>query len=88
MAVRLAIGASGRRLLRQILTESVLLSACATALTLPLGWWIARRLATVLWRASDVPPLDFAPDIRLMAIIAGSALLSGVVLGCSSRPGS
>ena len=81
MAVRLAIGASGRRLLRQILTESVLLSVCATALALPLGWWIARRLATVLWRASDVPPIDFAPDIRLTAIIAGSALLSGVVLG-------
>jgi predicted permease len=82
-AVRRALGASRGRLVRQILTESALLTCCAGALGLLLGLWIgtgAPRLLDVdlLSRAAQ---LDVRLDERLLAFAAVLCLLAIVIVG-------
>jgi predicted permease len=91
IGIRLAIGAGRRRILRQLLTESVLLSLLGGAL----GWVLA-YLGTGLVAAS-VPPLPWpvnlqvAPDGYALKWMLGLSLLTGVIFGLApallaSRP--
>ncbi len=91
MGVRLAIGASRFRLVRQLLTESLLLAVLGGTL----GWVLA-RWGTGLVRASTPPApfpivLDVAPDLTVLGWTAVVSLLAGVVFGlvpavAASRP--
>jgi predicted permease len=51
MALRLALGASRLRLVRQLISESLVLAVGAALLALPLAWWSLRLIAAsfVLW---------------------------------------
>ncbi len=82
IAVRLALGASRVRLIRQLLTESVLLSAIAGALGLFAAYWGARALGvwmttsaglTVTWTVS--------PDVKVLAFTAAISVLTGILFG-------
>ena len=53
LSVRMALGASGWRLLRQLLTESLLLAAMGALAAIPVASWLGRSL---LWL---LPPLGF-----------------------------
>jgi putative ABC transport system permease protein len=80
IAVRLAIGASRRRIVRQLLTESVLLSIIAGALGLFLAFGVTRLVVTQL---PDYLPQGSGITVNgwVLAYSIGVALVSGVLFG-------
>ena len=82
LAVRLAVGASAGRLLRQLLTESVLLSLVGGLLGVALAWAMARGV-TALLPPRDVLPVavELALDRRVLAFAFGLSVLTGIVFG-------
>ncbi|HEY7497472.1 MAG TPA: ABC transporter permease [Vicinamibacterales bacterium] len=79
IAVRLAIGAGRARLVRQLLTESLLLSALGGAAGLVYLGWTARVLATVL-PVGDLP-FDPRQDMRTLAFAAAASIVTGLLFG-------
>jgi putative ABC transport system permease protein len=80
IAVRMAIGASRGRLLRQLLTESLLTSLCGAGLGAMLAWLATPRLLAL---APNLIPLGNTVEIdgRVLAFTAAIALLAGVAFG-------
>lgn len=83
MTVRLAVGARRARLLRQLLTEGLLLSAAAAACGLAVAYW-CRDLLKVMF-APPAPGvvinLPAEMDWRVLALSAGVALAATVLFG-------
>ena len=92
IAVRLSIGATRGRLVRQLLMESVLLSAIGGAAGLALAWAMVAALRAAPPPAGALPiVIDFAIDGRVLAFTAALSLVTGVVFGLvpalrASRP--
>jgi predicted permease len=81
IAIRLSVGAGRWRLIRQLLTESVLL-ACAGAIGgFVLAWWAARGLSRLNLPLPIPITFDFTPDLRVMAFTACLAVLTGLLFG-------
>ena len=80
IALRLAVGAGRTRIVRQLLTESLVLSAVGGALGLALGFVGVRLL---LWLGpSDLPRLDdVGIDSGVLLFAVGSTLLTGLLVG-------
>jgi predicted permease len=79
--VRLALGASRVRLMRQLLTESAVLSLAAAMVALFLMNAAAGLLARVTVDGKSLGSLALGPDLRTVAFIALLALGSAVVFG-------
>ena len=81
MAVRIALGASRGRLVRQLLTESVVLFLGGAVGGLVIAFWATRLFARIQLPA-DVPLVaDLSPDYRVLAFALGIALITGVIFG-------
>ncbi|PYQ50703.1 MAG: hypothetical protein DMF78_14995, partial [Acidobacteria bacterium] len=80
IALRIAIGASRPRILGQLLTESVLLAACGSALALALAWTSVGTLNS-LSRAVLPRTEDVRVDGAVLAYTALVAVLTGLVFG-------
>jgi putative ABC transport system permease protein len=81
MAIRAALGAGRLRLIRQLLTESVLLALGGGIGGLVLGLWGSSLLASLRTQV-DIPlSIDFGMDWRVFAYSFVAALLTGIVVG-------
>ncbi len=81
IAVRLSLGAGRIRLLRQLLTESLVLTGIAALVSLA----VAERAPAILWN-SLVPtraPFDLKPDWRVLLYGLAIAMVAGVIAGLS-----
>jgi putative ABC transport system permease protein len=80
MAMRAALGAGRQRLLRQMLTESVLLAAIGSALGIAAAWWVLGLLVRV--SPPDLPRLDqVGIDITVLLFVTAIAVLAGIGFG-------
>jgi predicted permease len=78
MAVRLAIGASRRRIVRQLLAESLLIATAGAAAGLLIAQWFSRSLVAFLSSGSNPLFVDLSLDWRTFAFtaaLAGAACL-------------
>jgi putative ABC transport system permease protein len=80
MAMRVALGASRRRVLRQMLTESLLLSVAAGVLGLLLTFGTVKGLVRLC--PSDTPRLqETSVDLTVLGFTLGVAVLTGLLFG-------
>jgi predicted permease len=82
MALRLALGAGRARIVRQLLTESLILSLTGGLLGVLFAWWGAHAILSFV--SSNQPrPLTFAADIdvRMLGFTLGISVFTGILFG-------
>jgi putative ABC transport system permease protein len=79
-AIRTALGASGSRLLRQMLTESMLFAAFGAIVGVGVAWLGVRGLIAIA--PEDVPRLDqVGVDVRVVLFTAAITIATGLLFG-------
>ncbi len=81
LGVRLALGAGRGRIVRQLLTESLLVAALGGLAGIALAFWTTDLLLALVRRGFDGVALDPARDARVFLFAAAATLLTGVLFG-------
>jgi len=82
MAIRTALGAARTRIVRQLMTESILLAALGGGIGLLVGIWTSRLLSSIRIEVATIPlRFDFSFDWRVFVFGLSAALVTGVVVG-------
>jgi putative ABC transport system permease protein len=80
MSARIALGATRMRIVRQLLTESLLLSTCGAAIGATLAWWGTK--AIVALAPPEIPGiLTASVDWRVLGVTLALATVTGVLFG-------
>ena len=82
LAVRQALGAGRARIVRQLVTESLLLATCGGALGILVAVWGVHALTRLMSIGLDRPfPFVIAPDWRVLAFTSGVTFATGILCG-------
>jgi predicted permease len=81
IAMRLAIGATRARVVRQLLTESLLLAAMGGALGMVCAEWGSAALLRIASAAGADVSLDVRPDVRTLLFTGAVSLAAGLLFG-------
>ena len=80
-AVQVALGASRSRLIRSVLTESILLACFGGAAGLALAHWGTRAILLVAFRGSNFVPISPSPSLAILGFAFVLSLLTGIIFG-------
>ncbi|MHB8654552.1 MAG: ABC transporter permease [Terriglobia bacterium] len=81
IAVRMAIGAGRARLIRQMLTESLLVAFLGGTLGVLFAWWASDALLAMVSAGPQVLPVNVAPDAHALAFTFLVSLATAVLFG-------
>ena len=81
IAIRLAVGAGRGRLVRQLLTESIVLSVVGAFCGALLARWFGPAVVAMISLQRQSIVLDLAPDLRVLAFTTGAGILTGILFG-------
>jgi predicted permease len=81
IGIRLALGASRRRLVWQSICESLLLSAAAAVMALSFAGWAGRWLIDLTWTGYVPTTVDVGPDLRVLGFTVAITVLVAVLSG-------
>jgi predicted permease len=81
MGVRMALGATRGRVVRQLLAESMLLALLGGAAGVLLAFWIMRMLTTQMLPVRLPFVFDIALDFRVLAFATAITLVTGILFG-------
>jgi predicted permease len=88
IAVRLALGAGRFRLMRQLISESLLLAGFGGLVGLLLSRWATGVLISLLPSSQFVVSIDLRPDARILAFTAAVSFLTGLLFGTAPAWGA
>ncbi|HEY1963963.1 MAG TPA: ABC transporter permease [Acidobacteriaceae bacterium] len=80
-AVRLALGANRKRLIRQSLTESIVLSVLGGAAGLVVAYLGVKAIVALAFHGAKYVPIDAAPSLPVLAFAFALSLVTGVLFG-------
>jgi predicted permease len=91
LAVRLSLGASRGRLVRQLLVESLVLSIAGGLAGIALAVWLTQALLALAPAGGQSLLIDARPDVRVLAFAVALTFVTGIVFGLlpalrASRP--
>jgi predicted permease len=81
ISLRLALGAPRARVVRQLLTESIVLSMLGALLAVLVAWLGSQAMFTMATEGSFASRLDLGPDLRMLSFTATIALLTSLIFG-------
>jgi macrolide transport system ATP-binding/permease protein len=81
IGTRLALGVGRTRLVRQLITESLLLSLFGAILSVPIGWFASRALFAMVSAGNPGLMIDLAPDSRVLLFTGAVAVLTTLLFG-------
>jgi len=80
-SLRLAVGAGKGRLVRQLLTESILLGLGGGVMGVALAYWADDLLLALLERGNSAVSLNAQPDLTVLGFALGVSLLTALIFG-------
>ena len=80
-AVRLALGATRRRIVADALTEGVMLAVAGGAAGLLVAVAVARLLVVLVFQSAEFVPVATTPSLLVLAFTAGLSIVTGVAFG-------
>jgi predicted permease len=83
IGVRIALGASRARLVRQMLTEAVMLSLAGMLGGLAFAYWGSRALSNLIIKETYIIPAEVhvTPDLRILGFATAAAVITGILFG-------
>ncbi len=80
-AVQLALGATRGRIIRGLLTESVLLACIGGAAGLAMAFSGSRAILLIAFRGANFVPIDTSPSLPILGFAFGLSLITGIIFG-------
>jgi predicted permease len=80
-SIRLALGASRKRLIRQSITESIVLSVLGGAAGIAIAYLGVKVIVALAFRSAHFVPIQAAPSLPVLGFALGLSLITGLIFG-------